>query len=467
MKKSTAVVAVVAALVLAYGGASWYIGKQAQTKVTQAVEEANQKLITVLGPDFSGEDLKISILEYQRGIFSSDVKYSLQLRDADGEAIELLLQDDLQHGPFPWGALASGTLKPLLAYSQSKLIPTETLKPWFDSAKGEPMQVRTSIGLGGEGVSDWRFAPVDLAKDDVRISFSGADLNMNFAGNWEEGTADGGFALLDIKDDTGQLLIRDVVLESNAKRNDENVLQSESKASVGLVQVSGSELADVELGKLEVALSSEQQGDIIDGDLRYTFGSVKASGMDLGTIGLRVSATGLDAKVLGELAALLEQSDPEEVGMGTEASGALAAKFVELFKTAPSISIDPLSWRNDKGESRLILNVDLKDGSAQEAEIAELAYLDKANLDVTISRDMFLRLFSQAQGGEGGDAEAMESFGGMLFDQYTARLHGAGLVAQESGDIAIKISYTDGNIDLNGQTMPVEEFIQRAMMAAM
>lgn len=466
MKKSTAAVAVVAALVLAYGGASWYVGKQAQTKIGQMVEEANQKLVTALGPNFSGEDLQISTLEYQRGIFSSDVTTALRLRGSDGEIIELLLQDNLQHGPFPMAALAEGKFKPMLAYSHSKLVPTETLKPWFDAAKGEPMEVRTSIGLGGEGVSEWRFAPVELAKDDARVNFSGAELNLRFFSNWEEGQANGGFALLNVQDDTGQLQISDLSLSGNARRNADDVLQSESKVKIAGLKVAGSGLADVEFSDLNVELNSEQQGNIIDGDLSYGFGSIKALGMELGSVNLRLSASGLDAQVLSELAVLLEQSDADDFDPSTEELNRLQAKLTELLKNKPSVALDPLSWKNDAGESRLVLKADLQEAKAEQQSAMgdELKYLNKAELDFKLSRDMFIRLFSQTQG---QGSSGMEAFGSMLFDQYSARLHGAGLVTQEEGDLLIKATYADGNIVLNGQAMPVEEFIQRAMLAAM
>ena len=58
MKKSTGVSGVIIILGIAYVGASWYIGKQAQTMIEQAVEQANQRLVGVLGPDLGGDGPK-------------------------------------------------------------------------------------------------------------------------------------------------------------------------------------------------------------------------------------------------------------------------------------------------------------------------------------------------------------------------------------------------------------------------
>jgi len=96
----------------------------------------------------------------------------------------------------------------------------------------------------------------------------------------------------------------------------------------------------------------------------------------------------------------------------------------------------------------------------------ELAYLDKADLDVLVSRDMFLQLFSQVQGGQ-GDPEMMAGFGAMIFDQYVARLRGAGVTTQDNGDAALKASYADGKIDMNGESISPEEFAQRFIMTIM
>src|SRR5690606_8473428 len=157
---------------------------------------------------------------------------------------------------------------------------------------------------------------------------------------------------------------------------------------------------------------------------------------------LHVGATGLNATVLGELSAMLEDSDTDELEDDMTAYSALMEKVAELLKTNPTVSVDPLVWKNDKGESKLILNLALQDGTSADPQLAELAYLNTADLDVQISRDMFLRLFGQLQGG--GDPAMAESFGGMLYDQYRAKLYGAGLTAQDSGDITVKLAYADG-----------------------
>src|SRR5690606_25060049 len=105
MKKSTGVVGVIVVLGAAYLGTTWYVGKEAQKAVERVVAQANERFAKALGTELGGSGLTLNIDDYQRRFFSSDVTYTLSLKDEDDKPIELILRDHLQHGPFPVDAL--------------------------------------------------------------------------------------------------------------------------------------------------------------------------------------------------------------------------------------------------------------------------------------------------------------------------------------------------------------------------
>src|SRR3546814_16395932 len=100
MKKSTGAIGVVVVLGAAYLGATWYVGKEAQKTIEEAVAQANTRIAKYLGPEAAGS-VKIDIADYQRRFFSSDIVYTAPLQDAEGKPMELALHDHWQHGPFP------------------------------------------------------------------------------------------------------------------------------------------------------------------------------------------------------------------------------------------------------------------------------------------------------------------------------------------------------------------------------
>ena len=93
---SKKLVAVIAAVGLAYTGASWYFGKSYEDNTYAIVQNANQDLRQFFGV----EAPQIAIADYQRGIFSSTASYSINFEQA-GSDESLHLHDQIQHGPIP------------------------------------------------------------------------------------------------------------------------------------------------------------------------------------------------------------------------------------------------------------------------------------------------------------------------------------------------------------------------------
>src|SRR5690554_2258525 len=118
MKKTTLVLGVVVLVSAAYVGTSWYVGKQAQTTISHAVAQTNERAVNMLGPDLNSSHFNIEIRDYTRGVFSSSAQYVIHTLDSDDKPLEYVLQDHLQHGPFPLEALRAGKFVPMLAYSQ-------------------------------------------------------------------------------------------------------------------------------------------------------------------------------------------------------------------------------------------------------------------------------------------------------------------------------------------------------------
>jgi len=141
-----------------------------------------------------------------------------------------------------------------------------------------------------------------------------------------------------------------------------------------------------------------------------------------------------------------------------------------VLDSKPQLAVDPLVWKNDKGESRLTVSVDLArpvDPSAAGDTATLLAQMIKQlDLNVVVAKPMFIQTFSQLQGGASQDGRAA-MMGAMLFDVYTGRLARAGLVAMDGGNAAIRLRYGDNNVEINGKKMPVVEFVQRVLSAAM
>ncbi|GAB2902642.1 YdgA family protein [Paralcaligenes sp. KSB-10] len=482
MKKSAKVLGVVLVLGVAYLGASWYVGKRAQAVIEQSVQQANVRLAKMLGPDLGGSGLKVSIGDYSRHVFSSDVTYVLEMKGADGKPIDFKLADHLQHGPFPFDALRSGDFSPMLAFSRARLAPTAASQKWFDSLKGQtPVAAVTKVDFSGAGHSQWTLQPLDYANGGDSVKFSGGKIDMVFSRNFDNSTITGQFDSFGLAqaDDHENLQFKNIELKSKTITAGENDTQVQSSASADNMVFSSDVNEPLQVEKLTVNLESQQKNQLLDGALRYDFGRIVAGKADLGSISAGAKASHFDVATLSALANQYDaikakhgNATDEDLTLTDAESALLRQKFLDVLASNPSVSIDPLVWKNDKGQSTIALNVNLVSPADKEAALNAGAdtllpqILKLVTLDISISKPMFIKTMSQLQGGgpAGGQADML---GAMLFDQYLGKLQTTGLVKLDSDKAVSAIRYENNSIDANGKKMSVQEFVQRAMAAVM
>ncbi len=479
MKKSTGVVGVVVLAGLAYLGTSWYVGKEAQATVEQIVVQANERLVKVLGADLGGSGLNIEIKDYKRQLFSSDISYSIHMQGDDGEPVELKMHDHLQHGPFPLSALRLGDFSPMLAHSQARLIATPATQAWFDSQEGKPpVHGETRVGFFGEGKSVWTFEPTNLVEEGETLAFSGGVIEMVFSNDFNDNTAVGEFAELSLTDDAAgdDLKVRNVRINSKTATGQQDDITVTTTATVGALVIDGESDDALVIENMTVNLDSLQKASLLDGSLRYDFGRIAVGNADLGSVSVGVKAERLDVAAITAMAVEYDAiqashgaDEDQEFELTDAEEAVMRDRVMTILASNPVLSIEPFIWKNGKGQSQAGLKVNLaKPTSPDDADnqilVAEI--FKRIKLDVTLSKSMFVQVFGQAEKNP-EERLQMELLGALLYDQYIARFKQAGLVKVD-GDIAsLDMLYENDSVNVNGQAMPVDEFMQRAMSAAM
>jgi uncharacterized protein YdgA (DUF945 family) len=478
MKKSTGVIGVVVVLGAAYLGATWYVGKEAQKTIEQAVAQANTRLARYLGPEAAG-GVKIGIADYQRRFFSSDVVYTVHMKDPDGKPLDLALHDHLQHGPFPLSALQAGHVAPLLAHSRAQLAATPATQAWMDSQKGaSPLTIETRVGFGGSGHSVWTFLPTELIEDGDTLSFSGGTVDIDFSNDFNNSSAAGQFDSFSLANaQSGESVqIKNIRLNSTTDMGDENRTQVHSSATVDSLSMDSASDEAVVIEKLAIKLDNVQAGDIMDGTLNYDFGRIAVGPMDLGSVSLGVRANRLNVAALAALAGEYdaiqarhgEQND-QELQLNDDEERVLREKLMAVLASDPSVAIDQLVWKNGDDQSKASLRVDLtrpSDTAEKNADALLAQAFKQVQLDFSLAKPMFIRVFGQAQA-DPQQRLQMEMMGAMIYDQYMARLRDAGLVRVDGDTAAASVVYENNGVTVNGQAMSVTEFMQRALSVAM
>lgn len=478
MRRTVGAAIVVAVVALGYAGASWYVGKQAQETIERGIRDLNDRLNKTLGPDLDGRRANLAISQYKRHVFSSNVVYSLQLKAPDTKPVEYLLSDSLQHGPFPVRALREGHLSPLLVHSRAQLIPSVATQHWFDSLNGQtPVSGLSHVSFSGAGESSWRFRPLSIAQQGESLKFSGGTVSVLFADHFRESTATGRFDSLDYSSAQGneRVQIKGIELQSASSTDVEGASVTRSKAAAETVNLFSAEAEALDLERVSIQLDSSRTGDLLDASLRYDFGGISVGASRLGSlsIGAKGSSLGMDAlsALALEYDAIAARHDAEDdFELSVAEAAVLKEKLLAVLSSNPTVSIDPFVWKNEQGESSARLSVSL--GTPATTEAAEsldaflLQIIKSMSLDMSVEKPMFVLAFSQMQGGAAPDPQ-MAAMASVIFDQYAERLNATGLVRAQDNKALSAVRYENKRVDVNGRSMSVAEFIQRALVAVM
>jgi len=173
MKKTGIAIAVLLAAGAAATGGAWYTGTQLEGVLNEAVAKSNEQIAQQL----PGLGMKLELVSFERGFFSSDARYRINLGELGAElpSSELIVLDHIEHGPLPLSRLKRLQLVPVLAHSKARMEQNELLEPLFKLSGGEePLVVESSIGFDRSAKGQMRIAPLTFVEEGKgRFEFSG------------------------------------------------------------------------------------------------------------------------------------------------------------------------------------------------------------------------------------------------------------------------------------------------------
>ncbi len=240
------------------------------------------------------------------------------------------------------------------------------------------------------------------------------------------------------------------------------------------IAIEGKEMAVLEGMDLDGKSDVSKDGKSINTQLDYSLKSLKVQNQDTGTGKLSLKIGNIDGRAWHEFSqkyskesqALLTdaalQQNPQAYQQ--QAMAVLFNNLPILLKGEPVITVAPLSWKNDKGETNFNLSLFLKDPAAATGEPQTLAQeVDRSvkSLDskLTIPMDMATEFMTQIAKLEGyGEEDA-----GKLANQQVKGPAAMGqmfrITKVEDNTISTSLQYANGRVTLNGDKMPLEDFV--------
>ena len=450
---SKKLVAVIAAVGLAYTGASWYFGKSYEDNTYAIVQNANQDLRQFFGV----EAPQIAIADYQRGIFSSTASYSINFEQA-GSDESLHLHDQIQHGPIP--GLLQGKPQFGLAHSSITLPKTDDYQELFAITQQQsPFQLDTllSFNLDADSILNVIAIQHTSAKGD-KVDFAGAQLQLKSSNNLRDFTLSGEIQPLTIEsetDDTQAFRLAKQRLNGSLSDLNGPTQSSEFEYLLEAADVVQRDQSSVQLKQFSLKQSDAATDHLLSFDGQYQLQELLIDGQAIGQFTLGFKGKNFDQKIYRELLDLAKVGlqDSPEAQMAAQAK--VGFLVLELLNKNPELHLTPISWRNAAGESTLSFNLTLAAPQGLDVLGDPQQAASEILQDIGLSMDLSLPMLQQAAETlmETEDFAEFQQQLPLLIEQASAE----GLITQEAERVKLALSFKQGITQLNGQTIAPEE----------
>lgn len=483
MKKSLVAVGVIVALGVVWTGAAWYTGKQLEGRMAEMIGNANGELNRA-SPEAG---LTLNYQNYHRGLFHSSMELVVKPTAGTQSAFlkpdqSVVFAETIDHGPFPFAQLKKFNLIPSMASIRTVLVNNPTTKPLFDITKGQSfIDAQTRVGYSGATSSDIDFLPLNYENGQEKVAFSGGQFTADVDGEGNKialnGEAESG--LVNTVNQYGQhvqMTFNGVKTEGNSSRSDFDERVGEQKASIDklAIAVEGKEMAVFEGFKLNAKSEIQDDKKHLAGQIDYSIDALKVQNQNMGSGKLTLKVGNIDGAAMHEfsqkynaesqklLADPAVMENPEVYQQ--KVIEVFAANFPLLLKGNPVVTVAPLSWKNDKGESTFNLSLFLKNPEGATGEVTTPEQqLDRVvkSLDgkLVIPMDMATELMTQVAQLEGYKQEDAAKLAGQQIKGLAAMGQMFRVTTMEDNSIVSSLQYANGQATLNGQKMSLGDLV--------
>ncbi len=491
MKKTQVAVGVIVALGVIWTGAAWFTGKQLESHMDEMLQNANAQL-NAYAPN---SRLTLSYQDYQRGVFSSKTKLVIQASSQTNDnpllkpGQSIVLNETIDHGPFPFSQLKRGSLIPSMASVHTELENTDAVKKLFELTNGKSLvNADTRVGYSGSTNTDLNLLAVDYNNPQTgdRLATNGGTLNISADSKGDKVSLDGDFSSIAVTSKNQVELpvlftLNGLKLSGDTHLSPEGVRVGDQSISLDKLDASINGQEGLSLEKLKTTSSFDNKEGKIGGQLDVDVDKITLQKQPFGEAKLAMKFAQFDAQAVkafsdtynAQMQDLLNQPGVAEDPIRYQASvqTILRNNLPTLLKGSPTLSIAPLSWKNDKGESTFNLNVGFNDPATVSGEAQSLgAAVDRVlkTLDGKLAINMpmateTMRHVGLAEGYQGDDAQK-------LADQQVKGLAAMGqmfrLTQQQDDNIVTSLQYGNGQVTMNGDKMTLEQFLSRYMLGA-
>ncbi|GAA0484891.1 MULTISPECIES: YdgA family protein [Tatumella] len=486
MKKTNVALGVVIALGVVWTGASWFTGKKTESDIDQLITRANQQIAT----NFPDSHLQLTKQNYQRGVFSSHLQLVLQSSAGATDSSflppgkQIILNETIDHGPFPLSQLKRFNLIPAAASVHSELVSNDQLKGLFSLSGGQsPVTADTRLSYTMATDTRINVLPLQYADDSGKATSQASvfDIAADSQQNHISFSAEIGDLLLSFKNDSKlpvNIALSGLNLSGTSYLSDEGLRLGSQKLSLSSLETKVDSQPALAIKGADLNSHFNDKQGKTGGKINYTIDDLSLRQQSLGSAALSITLSNFDTRsvkqfydnynqvVQENLSAIAagSQQDPQEMQQSVNA--AVLQNLPLLLKGAPVVSIDSLSLKNNRGESHFSLQADFNDPAANTVAPQSLSqltdrYMKNLNASLSINMPMAQQLVTVLGETQGYTAAAAQQSAEQQIKGLAAMGEMFRLTKVKDQDIVTELHYGQGDVTINGDNIPLEQFIQQ------
>jgi len=485
MKKSAAIVAGLVVLAGAWLGGTWYTGQMLETKSAQGIAQFNAQIAEQTPP---GMRVTLAELSLERGFFSSRARYAVNVvtdRPVSRQLkepldVQLEMDVEYEHGPFPASALARGQFMPQMVFARSNLRETESTAQWFKLAQGQtPLTVQATATYGGNGQFALNFAALKTEHKNAAFSFAGAKMDGTVQGKSQhkiqnvqavlsmpeismtsvEGRTKAPFALH----------LNDLRMDVDTWQNRFDTRSGSNQLSIANLRMEEDGQTKLTLEQLTYNTTHTDDEQFMHAEATLSAKAVAVAGQALGNLSITTQLKRLDGKTVKQLAGTLSEvfaqarknQSPQEVNLTlTSAVDDLIEIAQSLLAHSPAL-MQELNLETDKGRSTLALNLTLQPLPATTPMDLSTLYraVKSATLDVNAHQPMLTDLSAKLLQITGAKTNAQTEAVKQI-EQGVLMATLLGIVEKQGDALKSRWAYDGTRFSVNGREMPLEGLFQ-------
>lgn len=488
MKKTSIAIGIVVILGGIWSASSWYIGKR--------LDKQKDKLLTTVNQYLNNQLPQLNVVarwqDWRRGWFTSDATLILQSKYKNVDLPKLTFAGHIQHGPLPLAQLKQGNLLPALALVQSHFKDTALIESLFGVSASEPMiSAETRISFAGATSHDITLMPMNLQDLSFgKFNFDGAALTVDIDPRADEIAYQG--KINGATFTTAANKVRVPITFSFENVSFKSKTHADTGFRIGEQTLTVAKFAtevkeqgkpiNIVLEKLSNTARNNIEKKKLGYRLDYAVDKLTINQQNLGQGSLIIVANDINADVLNRLARYFHV-DETDAATADEAAllptlPLLAAlpKVTEdlplLFKSAPSLHIRSLNWKNSQGDSTFDLDLAFKDPGTSTSIDDGLydifdRYLKSVDMRLNIDPRMLTNMLENFLIGIGAPAQEASQHAQVAVSEFTAFCASLNLFSVQNEKITSQFSYSDQRkqFALNGQRYPLDKAVMHEIQS--